>query len=222
MSRRSAASNFNPKSSAYDSRSERNQLLSSKSSLPREAEDKKEDIPRIIELAHGSTGSANGSVSGLEDDEYESMIPSETRSYGSMAGSRHHVRKLFHSPPPSASASSIIQRSHQTNTLISKAVIYMCVLISDMCRGVLFPTLWLLIYSLGGTKATQGMVVAAFSAGRIVGSPFFGHLSEQYGYQKVLVCCNAIIIFGTFLYAISHQVWMVVFAQLVIGFGAGR
>jgi hypothetical protein len=208
------SSNLNDKKSSNPDRTQ------SRSFLPRETSDA--DIPRIIELAHVSMGHS-GSFSGLEDfDERKSVIQPETTSktYGSTEGHHNTVRKLFQSPPPSASISTLL--SSPDSDVTSRIVIYLCVLISDMCRGVLFPTLWLLIYSLGGTKATQGIVVAAFSAGRILGSPLFGYWSEQYGFQKVLIICNAIIIIGTFLYAISGHVAMVIVSQLVIGFGAGR
>ncbi len=105
---------------------------------------------------------------------------------------------------------------------VSKYVVYLCVLIGDTCRGILFPTLWSLVSSLGGTRLTQGLVVAAFSAGRIVGSTVFGYMSEVHGYRVVLTACNVCILIGTLMYALSTHIWMVVIAQLVIGFGAGR
>jgi hypothetical protein len=37
-----------------------------------------------------------------------------------------------------------------------------------MARGALFPTLWPLVFSLGGDRIMQGYVVSAFSFGRYV------------------------------------------------------
>ena len=45
------------------------------------------------------------------------------------------------------------------------AVGYM-VLLGDTVRGIFFPTLWPLVSSFGGTRAAQGVIVAAFSMGR--------------------------------------------------------
>ena len=44
----------------------------------------------------------------------------------------------------------------------SYLIITMAVLIGDMCRGVLFPTLWLNVLRFGGSKEIQGIAVASF------------------------------------------------------------
>ena len=49
------------------------------------------------------------------------------------------------------------------------AVGYM-VLLGDTVRGIFFPTLWPLVSSFGGTRSAQGVIVAAFSMGRMVAS----------------------------------------------------
>lgn len=108
------------------------------------------------------------------------------------------------------------------SSAVSKYVVYLCILIGDTCRGIIFPTLWSLVSSLGGTRSTQGLVLAAFSAGRIVGSTAFGYMSEVQGYRVVLAACNICILIGTVMYILASRIWMVVIAQLVIGFGAGR
>lgn len=48
----------------------------------------------------------------------------------------------------------------------SFVVIALVVLNGDMARGALFPTLWPLVFHLGGDKIVQGYVVSAFSFGR--------------------------------------------------------
>lgn len=107
-------------------------------------------------------------------------------------------------------------------SLISSAVVVFCVLIGDTARGVLFPTLWLLIESLGGSKSHQGLAVAAFSLGRIISSPILGEYSELYGNRIVLIVSNLIMAAGSIIYICSNSIWIVVLAQATIGFGAGR
>ena len=53
-------------------------------------------------------------------------------------------------------------------------VVCLVVLIGDMSRGCMFPTLWPLVESVGGNSVTLGYAVAAFSFGRILVSPVFG------------------------------------------------
>lgn len=108
----------------------------------------------------------------------------------------------------------------KTNT-ISIVIILLCVIVGDSARGVLFPTLFSYIKSLGGDRVCQGFAVAAFSVGRILSSPIFGTLSEEYGNRYVLVCCNVIITIGCLLYIISTSYVWVILSQFVIGFGAG-
>ena len=72
------------------------------------------------------------------------------------------------------------------------AVGYM-VLLGDTVRGIFFPTLWPLVSSFGGTRAAQGVVVAAFSMGRVLVSPSYGAYSTKHGYRKILVFAHCLI-----------------------------
>jgi hypothetical protein len=194
------------------------------------------DVPRVVELtqsamrkinsqhALSSSQSSENFSGGEEADLFDFNAPKST--YGSLSAEpRRHVRRLF----PSSSSLTSSHSTLTTNQLrygegdyCSKFTIYLCVLVSDMCRGIMFPTLWLLVRSLGGSKSTQGLVVASFSAGRIVSSPFVGHLSEVFGYRNVLVACNAVIVLGAFVYVVANSVVLVLLAQFIIGLGAGR
>lgn len=106
-------------------------------------------------------------------------------------------------------------------SICSIITIVLTVLIGDASRGILFPTLWLLIESLGGQKLHQGIAVASFSAGRIISSPILGHYSEIYGYKYILILSNLIIIVGCLVYMSASNIWMIFLAQWIIGFGAG-
>eukprot|EP01038_Epipyxis_sp_PR26KG_P008453 gene8453-11431_t len=105
---------------------------------------------------------------------------------------------------------------------ISLYIIIFSVLISDMTRGILFPSLWLMVQSMGGNKISQGYAVAAFSAGRIIASPIFGYLSDIYGYKFVMMLCSFIIIMGSLIYSSSSSIQLLIVGQLFMGFGAGN
>ena len=100
------------------------------------------------------------------------------------------------------------------------AVGYM-VLLGDTVRGIFFPTLWPLVSSFGGTRAAQGVVVAAFSMGRVLVSPSYGAYSTKHGYRRILVFAHCLICLGALLYTRVWNVPSLVCAQLVLGFGCG-
>lgn len=95
---------------------------------------------------------------------------------------------------------------------------------ADIARGVMFPTLWPLMYSLGGTTVYQGYAVAAFSFGRIISSPILGSWSITIGYKKTLIIAVSILCVGTLCYAQVGNVGsptFLIFAQALMGVGCG-
>jgi len=105
--------------------------------------------------------------------------------------------------------------------LRSFLVIGFIVFIGDTARGLMFPTLWPLVSSMGGTEMTQGFTVAAFSFGRVLSSPRLGRMSTNLGYRKVLVLSLTIIMLGCLLYAKAWNCYILMVAQMIIGIGSG-
>lgn len=104
------------------------------------------------------------------------------------------------------------------------SIVCFVILVGDMARGVMFPTLWPLVALLGGTTVTLGFAVASFSLGRIIVSPLFGSWSVIYGYKKVLFMSLSILMGGTLVYAQAQNVGspaFLIFAQLLLGVGSG-
>jgi ceroid-lipofuscinosis MFS transporter 7 len=104
------------------------------------------------------------------------------------------------------------------------SIVCFVILIGDMSRGVMFPTMWPLVSELGGTSVTLGYAVAAFSFGRIIVSPIFGFWSVVYGYSKVLLLSCSILFLGTMLYAQAQNVGstsFLILSQTVLGIGSG-
>jgi ceroid-lipofuscinosis MFS transporter 7 len=98
------------------------------------------------------------------------------------------------------------------------------VLIGDMSRGVMFPSMWPLVESLGGSQITLGYAVAAFSFGRVLVNPVFGSWSHQIGYTKTLLMSCSILFVGTLCYAQTQNVGrpeFLIVSQTILGVGSG-
>lgn len=113
------------------------------------------------------------------------------------------------------------QYNMRRNNIISMAIIALCVMIGDMTRGITFPTLWFFISSFGGNKEDLGLVVASFSAGRILSSPVFGAMSEKHGYRYVLILSCLITLIGCYVYVKAATVSAIMIGQFILGIGAG-
>ena len=104
-------------------------------------------------------------------------------------------------------------------------VVCMVVFISDVSRGLFFPSLWPLVErELGGTRVAMGYAVAAFALGEALVFPSFGMLSYQIGYTKTLLLSCSILLAGTVAYGQVQNVGSVeflVFAQTLLGCGSG-
>lgn len=103
-------------------------------------------------------------------------------------------------------------------------IICLVILVGDMARGVMFPTMWPLVESLGGTTVTLGYCVASFSFGRILVNPIFGAWSTTTGYSQTLTISMTILLLGTLLYTQVPNVGstnFLIFAQIVLGIGSG-
>lgn len=98
------------------------------------------------------------------------------------------------------------------------------ILIGDMSRGVMFPSMWPLVERLGGTTVTLGYSVAAFSWGRVLVNPIFGSWSHSLGYTKTLLVSCTLLLMGTLLYAqvdVIGEPAVLILAQTLLGIGSG-
>jgi ceroid-lipofuscinosis MFS transporter 7 len=103
-------------------------------------------------------------------------------------------------------------------------IVCLVILVGDMARGCMFPSMWPLVNSLGGSTITLGYSVAAFSFGRILVSPMFGTWSITYGYSRTLLFSCSILLLGTFVYAQVQNVGrpeFLIVAQTLLGIGSG-
>jgi MFS family permease len=104
------------------------------------------------------------------------------------------------------------------------AIVCLVILIGDMSRGIMFPSMWPLVSSLGGSSVTLGYSVASFSFGRILVSPLFGSRSITHGYTQTLLTSCSILLFATLAYAQIQNVGRTEFlflSQILLGVGSG-
>lgn len=103
-------------------------------------------------------------------------------------------------------------------------VVCLVILIGDMSRGAMFPSMWPLVEKLGGDSVTLGYAVAAFSFGRILVNPVFGSWSHTWGYTNTLLLSTCLLLFGTFCYTqvlnVGRTQFLIV-AQTLLGIGSG-
>lgn len=103
-------------------------------------------------------------------------------------------------------------------------VVCLVILVGDMSRGAMFPSLWGLVKQLGGDSVTLGYAVGAFSFGRILVNPVFGNWSHTWGYTNTLLLSTCILLFGTFVYSQVLSVGrpeFLIIAQTLLGIGSG-
>lgn len=149
---------------------------------------------------------------------YRSISTFDEESVGvnvKSAGDKPHYGSLLVHKKPSNHVPAI--QPNRSSIYIVGLVVF-C---SDMARGILFPTLWLYNLSNGGSKTTLGMAVAAFSFGRIISSPYFGHMSEHYGYRYTLILCSLILLLGAIIYSLAFIYHMIILGMFIMGLGAG-
>ena len=63
--------------------------------------------------------------------------------------------------------------------------------------------------------------MASFSVGRVISSPVFGTLSEQYGHRWILIVCALIIALGCLQYCYAASLESIIVGQFITGIGAG-
>ena len=113
------------------------------------------------------------------------VVPTQVSVYGATEGG--------------AAAPSFAGVAKPADSPLSFLVICLVICTGDTARGILFPTLYGRVTAMGGNKTTQGLMVAAFSAGRVFSSPYMGRWSEHHGMKNILSVAALIIVVGGLL-----------------------
>lgn len=116
----------------------------------------------------------------------------------------------------------VFENDRHGNDKKSIFVVGLMVLLGETCRGILFPTLWLRVQSVGGTPSGQGIAVATFSFGRLIGSLFLGLSADCFSYKSSLFGSTLFIMLGASAYVFAESLNALFVAQLILGLGSGR
>jgi hypothetical protein len=96
--------------------------------------------------------------------------------------------------------------------------------VGDTSRGVLFPVLWNLCHSLGGTLIDLGYLVAMFSVGRLIAAIPLGYYCDRVRHKLPLILAQGTLISGAVLWANAYQtgsLGTLYAAQFILGCGSG-
>ena len=89
--------------------------------------------------------------------------------------------------------------------------------------GLIFPTIWQYLNSLGMYhQYFLGVVISSFNVAQIISSPIFGYLSDLgISFKTLFVCSLFFGIVGNAIYFMASRAWMLLIARIVAGIGAG-
>lgn len=102
----------------------------------------------------------------------------------------------------------------------SLSVVYWITLVSEASRGLLLPSAWPFVKSVGGSKADLGILVASFSMGRMVTTIPLGYLSDNYSTATVLALASFVQVLGHIWYGMSSSLVALFLSRIFVGFGS--
>ena len=124
--------------------------------------------------------------------------------------------------PPSPSSSP----SHDRRFWVSFSFLCVVLALAEAARGIVLSTLSLYVSSLGGSPSLLGVMVAAFSVGRLVSSMVYGVVADRFPLYVPLIGSVLLAIIGNILFIIppylgAGALYVLVFARLLTGFATG-
>jgi MFS family permease len=75
--------------------------------------------------------------------------------------------------------------------------------------------------TLGFTSAEIGLIASFYLTGAVMGSLFFGHLTDRYGRKKLFFITLSVYLVGAFLTAFSWNLWSFILFRFITGSGIG-
>lgn len=122
--------------------------------------------------------------------------------------------------PVPGSPTSRSSSSPQGLNIPALLVVYFITLVSEASRGLLLPSTWPYLQSMGGTKPILGLIVGVLSLGRMLVTVPMGVISDKYSASVVFHVSALIQIFGHFLYIVVPCVPAAVASRLIVGLGS--
>lgn len=140
----------------------------------------------------------------------DSVVGSTSLFYLPSALSAQSLRPRLNLPPSSGAEVDYV----------SLFVVYFITLVSEAARGLLLPSTWPYLQSLGGTRAALGLLIASFSAGRMATTIPLGYASDHFSAGAVLGAASLVQVIGHLAYALAPSVPTLIFSRVVVGFGS--
>lgn len=103
---------------------------------------------------------------------------------------------------------------------LSIVVVYWITLVSEAARGLILPSAWPYLKSLGGSKQTLGIFVAVFTFGRVAATVPQGYLSDKFSSASVLIAAACLQILGHSFYVLSPSIPLLIASRGVVGFAS--
>ena len=97
--------------------------------------------------------------------------------------------------------------------------------LGEASRGLVIPSKWPYIESMGGDRAFYGYAVATFSVTRMVGSISLGYLADRFSTQSLSFVCILVCLLGNLMYSLAaldpvNGKWVILASRGVIGLGS--
>jgi len=125
------------------------------------------------------------------------------------------LEEIAEPPPPSSIAKKLFW--------LKMSIVMGTLFIAESSRGLVVPSLFLYIASMGGDARMVGIAVGGFSVGRLVGGVLFGWWFNRFGGKWALACCLFVSILGNILYALGPvtHIYALIASRIITGFSTG-
>ncbi|KAL0225074.1 hypothetical protein RCL1_002986 [Eukaryota sp. TZLM3-RCL] len=100
-------------------------------------------------------------------------------------------------------------------------IVLFTVFLDGLSFGVVMPSIFSYVQSLGGTEIQFGTIVAGFSLGTFLGSPILGMWYNRRSLRESLSGSLLICVFCCLLYAIAGNLFHLFLSRFILGIGSG-
>jgi len=116
------------------------------------------------------------------------------------------------------------QPASKWNFYVEMTVILTVLFFAESSRGMVMPSLNLYVDYLTDESRWFGILIGAYSVGRLIGSTILGMMYNRFGIQWTLQFALVLSLIGNGLYvvaAISKSIWILLLARILTGFSTG-
>ncbi|KAN0040860.1 hypothetical protein ACTFIV_003396 [Dictyostelium citrinum] len=120
-------------------------------------------------------------------------------------------------------------KKEKRNKMHNISIVFAILFFGEVARGIIIPTINYYSILVGGTAKTIGLVISAFSAGRLLATIVLGYFSKFDTYKNIFNISMILCMIGSLWYSFSYmdqgndslgQASLVI-SRFILGFGAG-